>query len=177
MENTSIEKLVKSSWTVDKAHTKVGFSARHMVISEVEGQFREFDINVDAGDDFSDSDIEVIIKTGSIDTGVTDRDNHLKSTDFFDASNSPEMKFVSSSMEKISDEEFKLKGDLMIRGISKPIELDVTYGGTIKDPWGNERAGFQIEGKLNRFDYDLKWNSLMETGGAVVGKMIKLNIQ
>src|SRR5574338_1383434 len=140
MENTSVEKLVKSSWTVDKAHSKVGFSARHMVISEVEGQFREFNISVDAGDDFTDSDIEVIIKIGSIDTGVTDRDNHLKSADFFDAANYPEMKFTSSSIEKISDEEFKLKGDLTIRGISKPVELDLTYGGTIKDPWGNERA-------------------------------------
>jgi polyisoprenoid-binding protein YceI len=177
MENTNVDNLVKSSWKVDKAHSKMGFSARHLVISEVEGQFREFDINVNAGEDFIDSEIEVTIKTASIDTGNSDRDNHLKSPDFFDAANYPEIKFVGSSLEKIGDEKFKLKGDLIIRGISNPIELDVTYGGKIKDPWGNDRAGFQIEGKLNRFDYDLKWNSLMETGGAVVGKIIKLICQ
>ena len=175
MTTTSVDNLVKSKWKVDTVHTRLGFSARHMVISEVEGQFRDFDINVSAGDDFSDSEIEVIIKTDSIDTGNKDRDNHLKSADFFDAVNHPEMKFKSASIEKISDEEFKLKGDLTIRDISKPVELDVTFGGRIKDPWGNERAGFQVEGNLNRFDYDLKWNALMETGGAVVGKMIKIN--
>ena len=174
MANTNVDNLVKSSWKVDTAHTRLGFSARHMVISEVEGQFKDFDISVEAGEDFADSEIEVTIKTASIETGNSDRDNHLKSPDFFDAVNHPEMKFVSSSIEKTGEDEFKLKGDLTIRGISKPIELDVTYGGRIKDPWGNDRAGFQVEGKLNRFDYDLRWNNLMETGGAVVGKMIKL---
>lgn len=174
MEHSKVDNLVKSSWKADKAHSKMGFSARHMVISEVEGQFKEFDIIVDAGEDFIDSEIEVTIKTASIDTGNSDRDNHLKSSDFFDATNHPEIKFVSSSIEKISGEKFLLKGELTIRGISRPIELDVAYGGKIKDPWGNDRAGFQVEGKLNRFDYDLKWNSLMETGGAVVGKIIKL---
>ena len=175
MERANVDNLVKSNWKVDTAHSKLGFSARHMVISEVEGQFKDFDINVDAGEDFSDSEVEVTIKTASIETGNSDRDNHLRSSDFFDAENHPEIKFVSSSLEKISDEEFKLKGDLTIRGITKPIDLDVSFGGKVKDPWGNERVGFQLEGKLNRFDYDLKWNSLMETGGAVVGKIIKLN--
>ena len=175
METPNIDNLVRSSWKVDTAHSKLGFSARHMVISEVEGQFRDFDINVDAGEDFSDSEVEVTIKTASIDTGNSDRDNHLKSPDFFDTVNHPEMKFVSSSIEKLNDEDFKLKGELTIRGITKPIDLDVSFGGKVKDPWGNERVGFQVEGKLNRFDYDLKWNNLMETGGAVVGKIIKLN--
>jgi polyisoprenoid-binding protein YceI len=174
MEHTNVENLVRSNWKVDTTHSKIGFSARHMVISEVEGQFKEFDISVDAGEDFTDSEVEVTIKTASVDTGNSDRDNHLKSPDFFDAVNHPEMSFKSSSIEKLSDEEFKLKGELTIRGISKPIDLDVTFGGKVKDPWGNERVGFQVEGKLNRFDYDLKWNSLMETGGAVVGKIIKL---
>ena len=175
MEKAIVENLVKSIWKVDTAHSKLGFSARHMVISEVEGQFRDFEINVDAGENFSDSEVEVTIKTASIDTGNSDRDNHLKSSDFFDAENHPEIKFVSSSLERISDEEFKLKGDLTIRGITEPIDLDVSFGGKVKDPWGNERVGFQLEGKLNRFDYDLKWNNLIETGGAVVGKIIKLN--
>ena len=174
MEKSNVENLVKSNWKVDTTHSKMGFSARHMVISEVEGQFRDFDINVEAGENFEDSEVTVSIKTASVDTGNNDRDNHLKSPDFFDAENHPEMKFKSSSFEKVNDEEFTLKGDLTIRGISKPIELDVTFGGKVKDPWGNERVGFQVEGKVNRFDYDLKWNALMETGGAVVGKIIKL---
>ena len=99
----------------------------------------------------------------------------MKSPDFFDTETYSEIKFVSSSIKKINDEDFKLYGDLTIRGITRPIELDVTFGGKVKDPWGNERAGFQVEGKLNRFDYDLKWNAFMETGGAVVGKIIRLN--
>lgn len=175
MEKANVESLVKSNWKVDMAHTKIGFSARHMVISEVEGNFKDFDIKVSADDDFTDCEIDVTIKTASIETGNSDRDNHLKSPDFFDAANHAEIKFKSNSLEKISIDEFKLKGDLIIRNITKPIELDVIYGGKIKDPWGNERVGFQVEGKVNRFDYDLKWNALMETGGAVVSKVIKLN--
>ncbi len=176
MEKNNVENIVeKSNWTVDNAHSKIGFSARHMVISQVEGQFNDFVIDANAGEDFTNTDVEVTIKTASIATGVNDRDNHLKSADFFDAENHPEIKFKSTSIEKESDEEFKLKGDLTIRGVTKPIELSVIYGGTIKDPWGNQRAGFQVEGQLNRFDYNLKWNNLMETGGAVVGKNIKIN--
>jgi polyisoprenoid-binding protein YceI len=146
-----------------------------MIIAEVEGQFRDFDIKVDAGEGFADTEIEVLIKIASIDTGNSDRDNHLKSADFFDVENHPEIKFVSTSLEKTDNEEFKLKGDLTIRGITKPVDLDVTFGGQIKDPWGNDRVGFEVKGQLNRFDYDLKWNSLMETGGAIVGKTIKIN--
>ncbi len=175
MEKSIVESLVKSKWKVDMAHTKLGFSARHMVISEVEGRFKDFNLIVNAGDDFTDSEIDVTIKTTSIETGNPDRDNHLRSPDFFDAANHQEIKFKSNSMEKISRDEFKLKGDLTIRDITKPIELEVIYGGKVKDPWGNERVGFQVEGKVNRFDYDLKWNTLMETGGAVVSKIIKLN--
>jgi len=175
MEKLSVDSLVRSNWKVDKAHSKLGFSAKHMVIAEVEGRFTDFTLNVEADEDFTDSEIEVIIKAASIDTGNNDRDNHLKSPDFFDVVNYQDIKFKSKSLEKMSDEEFKLNGDLTIKEITKPIELDVTYGGKIKDPWGNERVGFRITGKLNRFDYDLKWNSLMETGGAVVGKIIKLN--
>ena len=175
MEKSNVESLVRSIWKMDTAHSKLGFSVKHMVIAEVEGRFKDFNINVEAGEDFTDNEIEVVIKAGSLDTGNNDRDNHLKSPDFFDVVNYQDIKFKSTSLEKTNDEEFKLNGDLTIKGITKPIELEVTYGGKIKDPWGNERVGFQITGKLNRFDYDLKWNSLMETGGAVVGRIVKLN--
>jgi polyisoprenoid-binding protein YceI len=164
----------KAVWSLDPAHTKIQFSARHMIISEVTGHFNNYEVNVKAGSDFLDSDVEVSIDVNSIDTGMGDRDNHLKSADFFETEKFPKILFKSTKIEKIDDEEYKLYGDFTIRDITKPIKLDVTYGGTITDPWGKTRAGFKVVGSINRFDYDLKWNSLIEAGGAVVGKTIKI---
>jgi polyisoprenoid-binding protein YceI len=166
----------KEVWALDPAHTKIQFSARHLIISEVTGHFNKFDVNVTAGKDFLDSEAEVTIDVNSIDTGIGDRDNHLKSADFFEAEKFPQIKFKSTKVEKVDDEEFKLFGDFTIRDITKPIELKVIYGGTITDPWGKTRAGFKVLGSIDRFDYDLKWNALIETGGAVVGKKINLVI-
>jgi polyisoprenoid-binding protein YceI len=166
------EKIV---WNLDKSHSKLQFSARHMIISEVTGHFNNFEVTTKADDDFLDSEVEVTIDAKSIDTGITDRDNHLKSPDFFDVEHYPQITFKSTKVEKVDDESYKLYGDFTVRNITKPLVLDVAYGGTIKDPWGNTRAGFKVTGKINRFDYDLKWNALMETGGAVVGKNITIN--
>jgi polyisoprenoid-binding protein YceI len=166
--------IQKEIWTLDPTHSKIQFTARHLIISEVQGHFNSFDLKLTADDDFDDSEIKVTIDAKSIDTGVTDRDNHLRSADFFDVESYPEIHFAGKKIEKVNDEKFKLFGDLTIKNITKPIELDVTYGGTIKDPWGKTRAGFKIQGSLNRFDYELKWNALMETGGAIVGKTINL---
>lgn len=166
---------VKEVWSLDPAHSKVQFSARHMIISEVTGHFNNFEVNVKAGEDFADSEIEVSIDVNSIDTGIGDRDNHLKSPDFFEAEKFPKIIFKGTKVEKVNDEKYKLYGDFTIRDITKPIELDVFYGGTIKDPWGKTRAGFKVTGSVNRFDYDLKWNALIETGGAVVGKTINIS--
>ncbi len=173
MKSAEVESL--NNWTIDQHHSKVRFSVRHMVISEVDGQFKDFDFKLkNANEDFTVGEVEIKIKTSSVDTGNSDRDNHLKSADFFDSEKYQEMTFTSSSMEKVNDEKYKLKGDLTIKDTTKPIELDVTYGGTINDPWGNERAGFKVQGTINRFDYGLRWNNLMETGGAVVGKNINI---
>ncbi|MGA7719863.1 MAG: YceI family protein [Ignavibacteriaceae bacterium] len=172
--NDSEKTTKKEIWSLDPAHTKVQFSVRHMIISEVAGHFNNFDIQVFAGPDFSDSEIKATIDVKSINTGIADRDNHLKSPDFFDVEKFEQILFKSNKIEKLDDEEFKLSGDLTIRDITKPIELKVIYGGTVKDPWGKTRAGFKVLGSLNRFDYDLKWNALMEAGGAVVGKTINL---
>ena len=170
------EEVIKSqSWKIDDVHSKIKFTARHMVISEVEGQFNKFDfIFSNEGDDFTTGLIELTIDANSVDTRNNDRDNHLRSADFFDVEKYPEIKFKSSSVKKVDDEKYKLLGDLTIKNITKPIELDVNYGGQIKDPWGNTRAGFSVKGALNRFDYGLKWNGLIETGGAVVGKNINI---
>ena len=164
----------KAVWLVDKSHTKIQFSARHMIISEVTGHFTDYELTMKASDSFEDAEIEFDVNIASIDTGIKDRDNHLKSPDFFDAEKFPKMIFKSKKIQKINDEKFKLTGDFTIKDIVKTIDLDVTYGGTIKDPWGNTRAGFRIQGAVNRFDYGLKWNALMETGGAVVSKNINI---
>lgn len=169
-ENTG----TKEVWAFDPQHTKIQFTARHMIISEVAGHFNNFDIKVTAGKDFLDSEAEVTIDVSSIDTGIVDRNNHLKSADFFEAEKYPKIIFKSKKFEKVDDEEYKLYGDFTIRDITKSIELKVIYGGTITDPWGKTRAGFKVLGSINRFDYDLKWNALIETGGAVVGKTINL---
>ena len=175
--NSVAEEVLKSQlWNIDEVHSKIRFSARHMVISEVEGQFNKFNFSfANDGDDLTTSQIELTIYTNSVDTQNTDRDNHLRSADFFDVEKFPEIKFKAISVKKLDDVKYKLIGDLTIKGITKPIELDIIYGGQIKDPWGNTRAGYNIKGSLNRFDYDLKWNSLIETGGAVVGKTININ--
>lgn len=164
-----------TTWTIDPAHSKISFSARHMVITEVTGQFDKFDLKMTTeGEEFTNSNIEFTIDAQSVNTGIQDRDNHLRSADFFEAEKYPELKFVSKTIKKTDDEEYKMTGDMTIRDITKEIELDVTYGGQIVDPWGNTRAGFSIKGKLNRFDFGLRWNSLIEAGGAVVSKNINI---
>ncbi|MEJ5306514.1 MAG: YceI family protein [Ignavibacteria bacterium] len=167
----------ESVWVVDKAHSKIGFSVTHLLISEVEGHFKDFDLKVvSTKDDFVDAKIEFTAKTASIFTDNEKRDEHLKSDDFFNSEKYPEMKFVSKSFKKVGKNKYKLTGDLTIRDVTKPITLDVVYNGTVKDPWGNTKAGFNVTGQLNRFDYGLKWNALTELGGAVVDKIVKLRI-
>lgn len=177
LNNTSASnQAVSTSWTVDKAHSRVEFSAKHMIIATVRGHFNNYDLKVTTnGDNFEAADVEVRIDTASIDTGMPDRDNHLRSDDFFNAEEFREIVFKSTSIKKIDNESYKLYGDLTIRDITKPIELDVEFGGIVVDPWGNTRAGFNVKGSVDRFEYGLKWNALIETGGAVVGKTIKLS--
>jgi len=167
----------ESVWVIDKAHSKIGFAVTHLLITEVEGYFKDFDLTVLTNKaDFVDAKIEFTAKTASIFTDNEKRDEHLRSDDFFNSEKFPEMKFVSKSFKKVGKNKYKLTGDLTIRDVTKPITLDVVYNGTVKDPWGNTKAGFNVTGKLNRFDYGLKWNALTELGGAVVDKIVKLRI-
>lgn len=170
--------VTTQTWEMDPTHSKLQFSVKHMVISEVVGNFKQFELKLnDGSEDFTNSDIELVIDTASLDTGVADRDNHLRSADFFDSAKFPSMLFKSTSFKKVDNDKFKLEGTLTIKNITKPVELDVTYNGQITDPFsGKKRAGFRVTGSLNRFDYDLKWNMLIETGGAVVGKTININV-
>ena len=170
--------LAQTNWVIDKAHTKIGFSVSHMVINEVEGNFKNFDGNVVFNPkDFTKAKIKFTVDVNSINTDNSQRDKHLKSDDFFNAKKYPQMIFVSKSIKKVSGKKYKMTGDLTIRNITKEIELEVKFNGIIKDPWGKTRAGFSLEAEINRFDFDLKWSKLLETGGLVVGKTVTILIK
>ena len=162
-------------WNVDNVHSSVKFSVTHLVISEVDGSFKVYDGSItNTKDDFSDASILFNIDVASINTDNTMRDGHLKSDDFFNAEKFPKMTFKSTSFKKKSGNMYELTGDLTVRDITKKATFSVKYGGTAKDAYGNTKAGFKATGKINRFDYGLKWNALTEAGGAAVGAEIDL---
>jgi polyisoprenoid-binding protein YceI len=162
----------QSTWTVDKSHSKVGFAVTHMVVAETEGQFKTFDINVvSPAEDFNGATIEFTAQTASIDTENERRDAHLKGEDFFAAEKYPELKF-KGKLEKAGNK-YQLKGDLTIRETTKPVTLDVTYGGSVK-AFNGERAGFKVTGMIKRFDYGLKWDKTIESGSLVVGDEVQI---
>ncbi|MCX6169010.1 MAG: YceI family protein [Ignavibacteriales bacterium] len=167
----------QTKWTVDKAHSKVQFTVTHLVISEVSGEFKSFDANIESSkDDFTDAKIDFSADVNSISTDNDSRDKHLKSDDFFNAEKFPKLTFKGKSFKKVSGKNYKLVGDLTIRDVTKEVTLDVVYNGSVKDPYGNIKAGFKIKGEINRFDYNLKWNALIEAGGAVVGKTVEMTV-
>lgn len=166
-----------ATWKIDPVHSEIKFKVRHLVVSSVTGQFNNFDATVEADKpDFSDAKIKFEADVNSITTKNDQRDGHLKSADFFDAANHPKITFVSTSVVKKGDG-FEVTGDLTMRETTKPITLAVTYNGTVKGLGGGEVAGFEIRGKVNRFDYGLQWNGLTEAGGVVVGDEVKLEIE
>jgi len=174
--SVSFAQTVKT-WNVDKMHSSIKFAVSHLVISEVDGSFKIFDGNIIAtNEDFTDAKINFTVDVNSINTDNTNRDGHLKSDDFFNAEKYPNMTFVSTSFKKISSSAYELTGDLTVRDVTKKVTFAVKYGGTTKDPYGNTKAGFKATGTINRLQYGLKWNTLTEAGGAVVGSDIDLTI-
>ena len=163
-----------TTWQLDPIHSELGFKVKHLMITNIKGEFRNFSAEID-GEDFSKAAISAMIDTSSIFTNEDNRDAHLKNADFFDIDNHKEMTFKGSSLTKIDDENFELTGMLSIKGISKEIKLGVEYGGTSKDPWGNEKMGFSINGKINRSDYGLNFNAPLETGGFLLGEEVKIS--
>lgn len=164
--------LAQTTWSIDKAHSKIGFSIPHMAISEVEGNFRDFEASVvSKSADFHGAEVTFTAKTASIDTDNERRDNHLKSPDFFDAEKHPELTFKGSLVKEGG--KYKLKGNLTMHGVTKPIEFDVTYGGTMNTGRG-EKAGFKIAGTINRQDYGLTWANKTPTGELVVGDEVTI---
>ena len=165
-----------TKWAIDPTHSEITFKVKHLMISNVKGEFRTFQANID-GEDFTNSIISANIDASSISTNNDDRDTHLKSPDFFEVEKYPEITFVSKSIKKVDDDEYQLVGDLTIKGTTKEITLDTEFGGFMKDPYGNEKAGFSISGKLNRKDFGLNWNAALEAGGVMVGNEIKINAE
>lgn len=167
---------VKTTWAIDTTHTEVQFKVKHLVIATVTGFFKKFSGSVESeSEDFDGAQVNFSLNVNSIDTNQVDRDNHLKSPDFFAAEQYPTIDFTGS-LAKVEGSEYTLDGALTLHGITKAIVLNVDFGGTIVDPWGNNRAGFEISGKLNRKDFGLTWNSLTEAGGMVVSEEVKLHI-
>ncbi len=166
-----------ATWTIDPSHSEINFKVKHMLVSTVRGNFGTFSATIEAANEnFSDAVISFEAAIDSINTGNEQRDGHLKSADFFDAASHPTMTFVSRGVTVVSDHEMKVDGDLSIRGVTRPITLDVVYNGTVAGFGGAVVAGFEINGKVNRFDYGLAWNALTEAGGVVVGSDVKLEI-
>lgn len=171
-----MEAAVKTTWSVDPTHSEVQFKVKHLVISTVTGFFKKFSGSVESdGEDFDGAAVTFSADINSIDTNQKDRDNHLKSADFFAAEEYPTMDF-EGELKKVSGNDYKLVGDMTIRGTKKSIELDVEFGGTMKDPYGNYKGGFEINGKINRKDFGLNWNAVTEAGGVVVSDEVKLHI-
>lgn len=165
------------AWTIDPSHTQVGFSARHMMLSTVRGEFKEFSGTVNFDEKKPEATtVNVEIKTASIDSRDPKRDGHLKSGDFFDAEKYPLMVFKSKRVENVKGNHARLVGDLTIRDVTREVALDVEFHGTAKSPWGTTSAGFEAKGKINRKDWGLVWNVALETGGVLVGEDIQITI-
>jgi len=164
-------------WTVDPAHAELAFSVRHLMINNVRGRFGAVEGTVVADNtNLNNSKIDVSVDVNSIDTRQEMRDNHLRSADFFDAANHPKMRFVSKRIVGDVQKDFKVIGDLTIRGTTREVDLQAHLEGRGNDPWGNERAGFSLTGSLNRHDYGLEWNQALEAGGVAVGAEVKITI-
>jgi polyisoprenoid-binding protein YceI len=166
-----------SEWTIDPAHTRVGFNVSHMVISEVDGEFKKFTGKVQLDDkDLTKSAVEFTIEAGSIDTGNEDRDKHLRSPDFFDVQKFPTLSFKSTKITK-AGKGYKVKGDLTIHGVTKPVTLDAQVSEPLTNPWGKQVRGVKISGKVKRGDFGLTWNKTLDKGGLLVGEDVAMLVK
>ena len=164
-----------TKWTIDPAHSEIGFKVKHLMITNVSGRFNKLEAEVlTDNENFSTAQIDIKIKAASVQTGNIHRDEHLRNPDFFDAKNHPEILFSSTELEKIDNEHFVLYGKLTIKGITKAVALKVEYSGITKDPWGGQRAGLTITGRLKRTDFGFSFNAALESGGLVVGEDVTI---
>jgi len=167
--------LQTTKWAIDATHSEIHFKVKHLLISTVTGQFNQFNATIDTeGDDLTTAKVHFTAEINSISTNNEQRDGHLKTGDFFDVENHPQLSFEGTQLEKVDDENYKLHGTLTMRGVSKPDVFDVEYGGMVIDPWGNTRIGFSLTGKINRKDYGVSFGMVSETGGIMLGEEIKI---
>ena len=164
-----------TKWIIDPTHSEVAFKVKHLVISTVTGYFRKFEGAAEsASEDFNGASVTFSLDVNTIDTNQSDRDQHLKSADFFDAASFPSIAFAGKLVNQGG--EYQLQGDFTLKGITQQVTLDVTYGGTVADPYGQTKAGFEIEGKLNRKDFGLTWSAITEAGSVVVSDQVRLQL-
>ncbi len=167
---------LSDTWKLDKAHSEVNFAVTHMVISEVTGNFRDFSIDLtSSGEDLSGGSIEATIEVASINTDQERRDGHLKSEDFFNAEEFPKINFKSTSIQKVSEKQYKIIGEMTIRGITKKVTFDAVHGGTLKTQQGTI-SGWKATTKINRYDFGLRWNRAVEAGGVLVGETVDITL-
>ena len=168
--------MTTTKWSLDPTHSEIGFKIKHLMISNVSGNFNKFDVQVKTnGDDFANATVTAKIDVASINTNNEQRDAHLANADFFETDKHPNIIFKSTKVEKVDDDTFNLYGDLTIKETTKPVKLSVEYSGIAKDPWGNVKAGFTINGKINRKDWGINYNAVLETGGIMLGEELKVN--
>lgn len=164
-------------WSLDASHSNLKFTVTHMMVSEMEGTFKMFSGTVNnTKEDFTDAQVEFSAETKSINTESEDRDKHLRSGDFFDADKYPQITFKTTSFKKVKGNQYTLTGDLTMHGVTKKVTFAATYGGAVKDPWGNTKAGFKATGKVNRKDFGLMWNAALEAGGVAVSDEVSISV-
>jgi polyisoprenoid-binding protein YceI len=168
--------MATTKWVLDPTHSQLGFKIKHLMITNVSGLFKNFQAEVETNDtDFSTAQISLTADMESISTNNEQRDAHLRNADFFEVEKYPELKFRSTKIEKTNSDTFALYGELTLKGVTKPVKLQVEYNGVAKDPWGGERAGFVITGKINRSDWGVNFNGVLETGGVMLGEEVRIS--
>lgn len=170
--------MATTKWILDPTHSELGFKVKHLMISNVSGSFKNFTAEVETeDDDFSKARVSLTAQMASVFTNNEQRDAHLRTSDFFEVDNHPQLTFHSTRVEKLDNDTFTLWGALTLKGITKPVKLAVDFSGVTNDPWGAERAGFTVSGKLNRKDWGVNYNALLETGGVALSEEVKINAE
>ena len=174
---SGIEVPPAGTYAIDGSHTNLGVTARHLMVSKVRGYFSDVAGTVTIADDPLASSVELTVKADSIDTRDAQRDGHLKSADFLDVENYPELTFRSTSVEQVKGETFRVTGDLTVRGVTRPVTVELEYQGTAKDPWGGSRIAFEAKGEIDREEFGITWNAALETGGVLVSKKLSFEFE
>ena len=178
MTTTTHSPALTGTYAIDPSHSRIGFVARHAMVTKVRGSFNEFEgTGLFDAEDPSRSNLQLTIKAASIDTRNADRDNHLRGNDFFDMETYPEIRFVSTAVERLDDQDYRVAGDLTIKGTTRPVTVDLEYTGAAVDPFGNSRIGLEGTATINRKDWGVTWNAPLETGGVLVGEKVTLEFE